>query len=521
LESRADNCCAGSTFAPIELSGKVCNVSPFSSSYDPIEGVPIGKAGTAFDHPSLGTLILIFEQVLYFGAALKDSLICPNQLRSNGLIFEDVPQSLAHGQLSMHAIVIPGEDIRLDLDLDGVISSLETRLPTEQELEECRWVNMTSPIEWEPYSTDFREQEDAFIAYSATVATVSTGGSGIALGGSLIGVGSAPERSVSEGVSKTPGVSIGNDNDTIEPETFWSMNDIDRKVAATSSLDRHSSATAEDLATRWGIGVKTAANTIKVTTQHGVRNVLAPISHRFRTRQAQLKYPHLRTNIYSDTMFSSTKSCRGNTCGQLFVKFSCFYPMDSKSGAGDALNEFVHDVGIPAILITDNVEEETLARWSEVCKHYLIKQWWTEPYSPWQNRAESEIGELKKQCRRVMHRNRAPEELWDHCMELVSTYRSLTAPPLSTLEGKTPYEHVLGETPDISEYLDFEFYQLVWYWDPAVAFPGDKRRLGCWLGVASDVGQALCYKILAKSGDDIARSTVCALTALENGDIEV
>ena len=59
-------------------------------------------------------------------------------------------------------------------------------------------------------------------------------------------------------------------------------------------------------------------------------------------------------------------------------------------------------------------------------------------------------------------------------MELVSNYRLLTAPPLSTLEGKTPYEHVLGETPDISEYLDFEFYQLVWYWDPAAAFPGDK-----------------------------------------------
>ena len=64
------------------------------------------------------------------------------------------------------------------------------------------------PIEWEPYSTDTREQEDAFIANSATVATVSTGGSGIALGGSLIGVRSAPERSVNEGVSKTPEVSL-------------------------------------------------------------------------------------------------------------------------------------------------------------------------------------------------------------------------------------------------------------------------------------------------------------------------
>ena len=124
-------------------------------------------------------------------------------------------------------------------------------------------MNMTSPVEWEPYSTDFREQRDAFIGYSATVATVSTGGSGIAPGGSLIGVGSAPTRSVSDGVSKTPGVSIGNDNDTIVPETFWTMDDIDHKVAAASSPDRCSSVTAEDMATRWGISVKTAANTSK------------------------------------------------------------------------------------------------------------------------------------------------------------------------------------------------------------------------------------------------------------------
>ena len=97
-------------------------------------------------------------------------------------------------------------------------------------------MNMTISIEWEQYSTDSCEQEDACIAYSATVATVSTGGSGITSEGPLFGVGSAPERSVNDGVSKTPGVSIGNDNDTIEPETFWSMDDIDRKVGATSSL---------------------------------------------------------------------------------------------------------------------------------------------------------------------------------------------------------------------------------------------------------------------------------------------
>ena len=30
----------------------------------------------------------------------------------------------------------------------------------------------------------------------------------------------------------------------------------------------------------------------------------------------------------------------------------------------------------------------------------------------------------------------------------------------------TGYDEVMGQTPDISEWLDFEFYDLVWWLDP-------------------------------------------------------
>jgi hypothetical protein len=32
-------------------------------------------------------------------------------------------------------------------------------------------------------------------------------------------------------------------------------------------------------------------------------------------------------------------------------------------------------------------------------------------------------------------------------------------------DGRSGYKQVTGETPDISEWLDFEFYDLVWWWD--------------------------------------------------------
>jgi hypothetical protein len=44
---------------------------------------------------------------------------------------------------------------------------------------------------------------------------------------------------------------------------------------------------------------------------------------------------------------------------------------------------------------------------------------------------------------------------------------SLTANSSFSLDGRTPMEQVTGETPDISEYLDFGIYDWVWFKDNA------------------------------------------------------
>ena len=70
---------------------------------------------------------------------------------------------------------------------------------------------------------------------------------------------------------------------------------------------------------------------------------------------------------------------------------------------------------------------------------------------------------------------------------------------------------VTGRTPDISEYVEFKWYDLLWYYDHE-DFPEDRRHLGWWLGVAHRVGQACCYYILPESGERIVRSTIQAVT---------
>ena len=80
------------------------------------------------------------------------------------------------------------------------------------------------------------------------------------------------------------------------------------------------------------------------------------------------------------------------------------------------------------------------------------------------------------------------------------------------LGGGIPLEHITGETPDISEYLDFGFYDWVWFHDNAGLGP---RKLGKWLGVSHRVGSLMSYYILQQNGTVVSRTSVQRTTNLE------
>jgi hypothetical protein len=113
-------------------------------------------------------------------------------------------------------------------------------------------------------------------------------------------------------------------------------------------------------------------------------------------------------------------------------------------------------------------------------------------------------------ARVIMETTKCLEQLWDYVIEYVCYMRNRTA--RKALDYKTPHKVLLGNTPDISELFDFEFYQPVQYMEnPEVKFPQLKTKLGQWLGIATSVGQSLCYYILTANGTVITRSTVKAL----------
>jgi len=215
------------------------------------------------------------------------------------------------------------------------------------------------------------------------------------------------------------------------------------------------------------------------------------------------------------------KSLRGNKCAQVFTNgmgYDLFYPLKKESEVADALNEVIRSVGVPKELISDGARAETAGRFGEVIKEYRIKQRLTEPYSGWQNRAEASIREIKRCIKRATLHARSPKRLWDYCGEWAAAVRWLTAHEIPSLQGQVPSEAIEGNTPDISEYAQFNWYKYVWYLDPAVPFPEDAKKLGRWIGVAHDVGSPMTYWILPASCKVIARSTVSSLTEDELKD---
>ena len=100
----------------------------------------------------------------------------------------------------------------------------------------------------------------------------------------------------------------------------------------------------------------------------------------------------------------------------------------------------------------------------------------------------------------------------------MAAIRRLTAHDIHSLHDRVPCEAVEGNTPDISEYAQFDWYQYVWYHDPAVQFPQDPKKIGRWIGVAHDVGSPMTFWILPASCRVIARSTVFPLTDDELND---
>jgi hypothetical protein len=158
LITAADTICAGANWTVLEFTGKYCNVSPFSTEYAPLENVPVARCATVYTFDSTGTtVLLIADQVLWFGTNIPTSLINPHQLRDYGIGVCDDPWD------PYRSVGIESDQGFIPFSSQGTTLYFETRSPTTWELENLSTVILTAP-RWSLH--DFTMPKGTVIVFS-------------------------------------------------------------------------------------------------------------------------------------------------------------------------------------------------------------------------------------------------------------------------------------------------------------------------------------------------------------------
>ncbi len=374
LDSHADTCALGSKFVPLHYTGRVCNVSPYNSSYGTERDVPIVTGATAYTDQATGQVyILVINEGIWFGKKLQNSLIIPNQLRYAGVSVQDNPFHKAEPLTLSH------DDVTIPLSLDGTNIFFPTTTPTQEQLDSSPHIELTFDTEWNPHAEQLAavqsaEAEDRF---------------GDGFGG------------VEPGLLQISSLySLKEMAENMRDHRHISAVDVEERKTFISK-ERHPAITSENLSERRNIGLHQVKHTLRVTTQRGVRSATLPASRRYRTDRMYQQTKLRNQKFYMDTLFGRCRSISNNTCAQIFANESYFvkaYPMERKSMAGQSLWQFIRDFGVPEQLTSDGASKQTGSKteFMQNVRKYEIQHHVSEPHRPQQNRAESVIREVKR-----------------------------------------------------------------------------------------------------------------------------
>ena len=165
-----------------------------------------------------------------------------------------------------------------------------------------------------------------------------------------------------------------------------------------------------------------------------------------------------------------------------------------RSNIGHTLTEFCNNVGIPVYLKTD--------RAPKLCRHmtpFIKLKWWhhislhyaesEQEDQTWP--ADLEVWKFTKRWHNKISEKNVPVRLQDYGMKYVAKIMQFIPQELS---GRSGYDDITADRPDIWEYLAFDFHDLVWH--HAKKHPSltkNVRELSWWTGVAPRIGIDMCH----------------------------
>ena len=119
-DSHADISCAGQDARILDfVDGITCNVQPFNDVYQPRKSVKLCNVAYGYQSEEGKTYILVVNQCLDFTDEMEHSLFSTNQVRSNGIIVDNVPRKIDVLRRSKQAIIFPDKDVMVPLSMHG------------------------------------------------------------------------------------------------------------------------------------------------------------------------------------------------------------------------------------------------------------------------------------------------------------------------------------------------------------------------------------------------------------------
>jgi hypothetical protein len=282
------------------------------------------------------------------------------------------------------------EEIFIPFLTEGNTLYFNSCVPSDEDLENCPYLVLTDDIEWDPSTvdlTDPRPKEIKEIQVSNKT--------------------SHTEWAVSTATTQMASTIILN----------MRISTISTTTSEVTSKTRHSIITPEHLARTWSIGLDKAKETLRATTQKGIRFAIHPIHWRYRVDHLAhlgLNVRRLSTMVYVDHLQSKVKSLSQNTGAFVFTTgaFTKVYTVKSTANAGETLSDFVQDVGVPTDIRTDLATYFTGHNTDFVkeTKRLHIKVTYAEKGRHNQNHAaEREIRNLKQQWHNKMMAKAIPK----------------------------------------------------------------------------------------------------------------
>ena len=183
----------------------------------------------------------------------------------------------------------------------------------------------------------------------------------------------------------------------------------------------------------------------------------------------------------------------------------------------NTLQDTIHKHGAMDKLISDRAQVEISNKVLDILRALFISDWQSKPYNQHQNPAERRYQEVKRSTNILMDRTGAPSNTWLLAVMYVCFILNILS--TASLDWKTPYQVLYGQTPDISEVFQFEFWEPVYFAtgeqldsESKPSFPSTSHeKTGRFVGFAESVGDKFCYKILTDDTQRIIyRSAVCS-----------